>query len=144
MLPDPDPDAVIVERGLKRVSAGLTGSRSLNVFGSVWFVTDTELVLGLTLGWLETTDPPDSNLFRTRLTFPVQTGDGDRRRIDGGGGAGDTGLGLFRSETLEVGFGGFRIRATGSCRTSGTDDVLTSNLLRKANKDQRLSKLRSN
>lgn len=56
----------------------------------------------------------------------MQTGDGDRRRIDvdDGGGAGDTGLGLFVAfrnvvndvdvEAGDAGFGGFRILATGS------------------------------
>jgi hypothetical protein len=83
------------------------------------------------LGWPGTAELPDSNLLRTRLTFPVQTGDGDRRRIDGGG-AGETGLGLLVAVRMFPatggGFGGFRIRATGSCRTSGMTSVLTSNL----------------
>ena len=70
----------------------------------------------------------------------MQTGDGDRRRIDvdDGSGAGDTGLGLFVAfrnvvndvdvEAGDAGFGGFRILATGSWRTSCTGSVLISNL----------------
>jgi hypothetical protein len=57
---------------------------------------EVELVVdgGAARDGFEVTELPDSNLLRTRLTFPVQTGDGDRRRIEGGG-AGETGLGLF-------------------------------------------------
>jgi hypothetical protein len=78
-----------------RLSTGFNVSRSLNVFGRVWF-DEVELVVdvGAARDGFEVTELPDSNLLRTRLTFPVQTGDGDRRRIDGGG-AGETGLGLL-------------------------------------------------
>ena len=141
-LVEPPNRLIPVVAGLNRPnSAGLMLSRSLNVFGNVWF--EIELEAAVTRGWLGIAEPPDSNLLRTRLTFPVQTGDGDRRRIDvdDGGGAGDTGLGLFVAfrnvvnvvndvdvEAGDAGFGGFRILATGSWRTSCTGSVLISNL----------------
>ena len=110
----------------KNISLYPTGTRIYSFGTRTRFVYENKDIFTTSYNYY----PPCSHL--SWVPSKLKPGEGDLRRIEGGsgGGAGDTGLGLFVAvrNGVTLLFRGFKIRETGSCLTSWAEPVFCSNL----------------